>query len=153
MYMKKPLILFLLVAFATLSHAQVENPVKWSFTAKKIKANTYEIHLTANVEEDWHIYSQTTPDGGPVATSISFTKNPLLALEGNVNEVGKLEEHMEPLFGVQVKQFSNKVDFVQKVTLKAAAKTAISGSVQFMVCNEKECMPPATVSFTLQLNQ
>ena len=152
MYMKKPLILFLLVAFATLSHAQVENPVKWSFTAKKIKANTYEIHLTANVEEDWHIYSQTTPDGGPVATSISFTKNPLLALEGNVNEVGKLEEHMEPLFGVQVKQFSNKVDFVQKVTLKAAAKTAISGSVQFMVCNEKECMPPATVSFNLQLN-
>ena len=130
---------------------QIQDPVKWTFTVKKIATTSYELHLTANIEDDWHIYSQTTPDGGPVPTTISFQKNPLVKVDGAVKEVGKMEEHMEPLFGVQVKQFSNKVDFVQKITLKAAAKTAISGTVNFMVCNERECMPPTTVSFSMQL--
>jgi thiol:disulfide interchange protein DsbD len=150
--MKKTFLLSLMIAIAALTHAQLENPVKWNFSVKKIKPNMYEVHLTATLEEEWHIYSQSTPQGGPVPTTINFTRNPLIVLEGTAKEVGKLEEHMEPLFGVEVRQFSNQVDFVQKVALKAPAKTAVSGTVNFMVCNNQECMPPTTVSFSLQLN-
>lgn len=144
----------LIISFITLSasvFAQIQNPVKWFFSSKQISAGKYEIHLTATVDMGWHIYSQTTPDGGPVPTAIVFTKNPLLTLGGAVKEVGKLEQHNEPLFGVDVKQFSNKVDFVQILTLKANVKTNATGTIEFMVCNDKQCLPPKTITFNIAL--
>lgn len=139
------------VVFCSLSFAQVKDPVHWSFSSKKINATTYEIHLAASIESGWHTYSQTTPEGGPIPTSITFTKNPLVTLTGSIKEIGKLEQHNEPLFGVDVKQFSNKVDFVQTIKLKATVKTNVTGSIEFMVCNDKECLPPKTEKFSIDL--
>ena len=150
--MKKLFAASFLLLFSNFLFAQiVENPVHWTATAKKISDKTYEVHLIANIEDGWHIYSQTTPTGGPIPTNISFTKNPLLVLEGNAKEMGKLEQHNEPLFGVEVKQFSDKVDFVQVVKVKANVKTSVSVSVEFMVCNDHECLPPSTKKFTVAL--
>jgi hypothetical protein len=149
--MKKVLLVLILSSILADCFAQSENPVKWDFSAKKINAITYEVHLTAKIEDEWHIYSQTTPDGGPVATSISFDKNPLLTLDGAIKESGKLEEHFEELFGVQVKQFAYKVDFIQTIKLKSSVKTNVTGSVEFMTCNDHQCMPPKTVKFNISL--
>lgn len=149
--MKKTILFFALALMVKISFAQVQDPVKWSFSAKKISAGTYEIHLTATIDKGWHTYSQSTPDGGPIPTSVNFNKNPLLTMDGVVKEVGKLEQHNEPLFGVEVKQFSNKVDFVQSVKIKGNAKTSVTGSVEFMVCNDKQCLPPKTEKFSVSL--
>ena len=150
--MKKLFVAGLLLCCSGFLYAQILDPVSWTATSKKINDKTYEIHLTANIQNGWHTYSQTTPDGGPIATSLSFTKNPLLTMEGSAKEVGKLEKHFEPLFGVDVKQFSNKVDFVQLVKLKAPVKTSLNVAVEFMVCNDKECLPPKTEKFSVALN-
>ena len=148
--MRKILFLLLLsVPFA--SFAQMQNPINWSFSSKKIGEGKIEVHLTATIQRGWHTYSQTTPDGGPAPTSITFNRNPLLTMQGSAQEVGKLEQHNEPLFGVDVKQFSNKVDFVQVFSLKASAKTAITGSVEYMVCNDKECLPLKDVKFSVAI--
>ena len=149
--MKKLVVLFSFFLIGSNLFAQMKSPVKWGLTAKKIKVNIYEVHITAEVEADWHIYSQFTPDGGPVATKFTFTKNPLLTLQGAVKEIGKLETHHEKLFGVDVKQFSKKVEFVQLVKVKAAVKTNLAGSIEFMVCNEKQCLPPTTKDFSISL--
>ena len=149
--MRKPVLLLATVLLATLCFAQVKNPVKWSFTTKKINPTSYEVHLTAMLDNGWHLYSQSTPDGGPVPTAIAFTKNPLVTLDGTAKEVGKLEQHFESLFGVDVKQFSRKVDFVQTVKLKAGVKTTLNGTIDFMTCNDHECLPPSTQKFSLEL--
>ena len=73
-------------------------------------------------------------------------------MEGPAKEVGKLEQKHEELFGVDVKQFSNKVVFVQTVKLKAKAKTAVSGTIEFMTCNNRECLPPKEEKFSVALN-
>jgi thiol:disulfide interchange protein DsbD len=152
--MKKLFVAAFLLLFSNFLFAQiVKSPVEWTATSKKIADKTYEIHLTANINQGWHIYSQHTPEGGPVPTSISFTKNPLLTHQGNTKEIGKLEQRHEPLFGVDVKQFSNKVDFVQVVKLKANVKTSVDVSVDFMTCNDKLCLPPSTKKFTVALNK
>ena len=150
--MKKFALVFLLIVITGHAFSQVKSPVKWSFASKKINETTFEVSLTATLDAAWHIYSQTTPEGGPSATAISFTKNPLVTLDGEVKEVGKLEQKHEELFGVDVKQFSNKVIFVQSVKLKAKAKTAINGTIEFMTCNNKECLPPTTQKFSVTLN-
>lgn len=149
--MRRTLIAIIAILFSVACFAQVKSPVKWNFSSKKMDATTYEVHLTATLEVGWHMYSQTTPDGGPVATSIEFIKNPLLLIDGPAQEIGKLEQRHEELFGVDVKQFSNKVDFVQTVKIKGKAKTAINGTIEFMTCNDRECLPPSSQKFSVAL--
>src|SRR4051812_23222335 len=110
--MKKICFILLLLVVGTHGFSQVKDPVKWSYSVKKIDASTFEINITAILESGWHIYSQTTPDGGPSATLITFTRNPLLQLDGSAKEIGKLEQKHEELFDVDVKQFSGKVSFI-----------------------------------------
>jgi thiol:disulfide interchange protein DsbD len=150
--MKKYLLSGFLLLCVNLLFAQIQNPVSWTTSYKKINDKTYEIHLTANIDNGWHIYSQNTPEGGPIPTSFTFTKNPLITMEGKAKEIGKLEQHVEPLFdSINVKQFSNKVDFVQLVKLKAPVKTSVNVAVEFMVCNDKQCLPPKTEKFSVAL--
>jgi thiol:disulfide interchange protein DsbD len=149
--MKKLIVFVLSLVSVQLVNAQIQDPVKWSFSAEKVGGSTYEVRLTATLEEGWHVYSQTTPDGGPIPTSIEFTKNPLVTLDGTTKEVGKLHQKHEPLFGVDVKQFDNKVVFVQKVKVKGNAKTTVTGTIEFMTCNDRECLPPKTQKFSIAL--
>ena len=147
----KKIILAVTLLF-TVAMAYGQSPVKWSYKVQKIKDKIYEIHLEAFMDNEWHIYSQTTPEGGPIPTAFSFSKNPLVIFEGNIKEVGKLEEHFEPLFGVKVKQYSDKVEFIQTIKLKATVKTAVNGYIEFMACNDAECMPPAKQAFSVNVD-
>lgn len=130
---------------------QAQDPVKWTFSSKKIDDKTYEVHLTATVQSPWTIYSQTTPEGGPLPTSFTFSKNPLLILSGKVKEVGTLHKKHEEVFGVDVFYYKDKVDFVQVVKLKTKAKTNLSGKLEYMACDEEQCLPPKEVSFSISL--
>jgi thiol:disulfide interchange protein DsbD len=147
--MKKIAVLGLSLIALNFVKAQIKDPVKWNFSAVKKNTTTYEVHLTGTIDAGWHVYSQTTPAGGPVATTVSFTKNPLLTLDGTAKEVGKLEQKHEPLFGVDVKQFSGKIDFVQTIKVKGNIKTSLNGTIDFMTCNDHECLPPKTQSFSI----
>ena len=73
---------------------------------------------------------------------------------GKAKEVGKIEKMMDSNFGtpaIQVSYFSDKVQFVQTVTVKSVVKTNISGTVEYMVCNDSKCLPPVKKSFDLKL--
>lgn len=135
--------------------SQALNPVGWTYEAKKITADSYEIILTATVEHPWHIYSQNTAKGGPVATEIRFKPNPLVIVKkGKAKEIGKLEKTMDNNFGtkpIAVSYYSNKVVFVQSVKLKGNIKTNVSGIVEYMVCDDSRCLPPVKKSFDLKL--
>lgn len=153
--MKKLLLFFVALATVTLVSAQTTTrlkPYSWSYAAKKTATGTYEVHFMVDVNNPWHTYSQFTPDGGPVPTKFSFTKNPLYTLVGKVKENGDLKKKHEDVFGVDVEYFNGKVDFVQVVKVKGNAKTNFSGSVEFMVCNDKQCLAPATENFSIALD-
>jgi hypothetical protein len=147
--MKKAL--FALMGLVGVIVVYAQNPVKWDFWSKKLADKTYEIHLTPKVEGPWHIYSQTSPEGGALATKISFNKNPLASIEGKTKEVGKVISKYEEVFGVTVKYFEGKAEFVQMIKLKSNVKTNISGSIEFMACNNEQCLPPKTVQFSVAL--
>lgn len=135
-----------------LAAAVTAQPVQWTNTVKKTGPNTYELHLTATVQSPWHIYSQHTPDGGPLPTEISISKNPVILLDGPVKELGDMVTKREEVFGIDVMYFNSRVDFVQKVTTRANIKTNISGTIKYMVCNDRECLPPRSVPFQLAIN-
>lgn len=143
--------LIIIMISGTSCQAQMLDPVKWSFAATKKSEKSYEIRITANVQKPWHIYSQNTADAGPTPTKFTFKPNPLVTLNGNPKENGKLLSYFDKNFGVEVKYFGEKVEFVQIVTLKAAVKTNITGTVEYLVCNDATCLPPKKVSFDIKL--
>lgn len=148
--MKRLYTLILALFSATVLLAQSDKQVKWNFQAKKIAENTYEVHMTANINGNWHIYAQNGGEG-PVSTSFNFVKNPLLTVDGKVKEVGKMKKVFEEAFGSEVRYYEKSVDFVQVIKVKGKAKTNLAGKVEFMVCNEKECLPPSTVDFKIAI--
>jgi thiol:disulfide interchange protein DsbD len=84
---KLPLLLFSLVTGFTLL-AQSNKQVKWAFTSKKVAENTYEVHMTATINANFHMYAQNVGVEGPLPTAFVFTKNPLLQFDGKVKEIG-----------------------------------------------------------------
>ncbi len=149
--MQKITCFLIAAAFTMTSFAQMEKPVNWTFTAKKLPGNKYEISMTANLSKPWHIYSQNTPDGGPEPTKFTFSPNALVSLTGKTTEQGKLQKIHDKNFGVDVLFYSNKVNFVQIVTVKGPIKTNISGNVYYMVCDDSKCLPPTEVPFNIAL--
>ena len=148
--MRKRVLLSALSLMSALS-AFCQQPVKWSFHSKKLSGLLYDIQMTAEIASPWHLYSQFTPEGGPLPTKISFNKNPFLLTEGLTREQGALQQKHEEVFGVDVKYFNNEVNFVQRVRLKKAIKTSMTGKLQFMVCNDQQCLPPTTIEFSVAL--
>ena len=146
----KTVLVFLLIGISAISAKAQLNPVSWSFSAKKIADKTYEIHLTATMQSGWHLYSQVQPeDAIAIPTDFKLNNNPLLSLEGKIKEVGKMEKFHDAKLEVSANQYAGKVDFVQVVKLKANVKTNLTGSVEYQTCDDKKCLPPKTVNFTI----
>ena len=150
LYMKKIFTAIFLLLFAGVANAQINNPVSWTYTAKKIADKTYELHMTATIGGNWHLYAQDAGKG-PEPTTFVFTKNPLISFDGKVKEIGKLEKSFDKNFNSVLKYYGRKVDFVQKIKVKSAIATVVKGTVNFMVCNDRQCLPPRDVPFTINV--
>ena len=70
--MKTKILLLFLIISTSLS-AQILEPVTWSITENKTSDNTIEIRYKATIENGWHLYSNELPDGGPLATEVTYT--------------------------------------------------------------------------------
>ena len=151
--MNRIITVFILLFNSSFAVAQVISPVQWTFTSIKVTENEYEIRLTANVQNGWHIYSQNQPtDAINIPTEILFNKNPLIVLDGKARETGNMEKFTDKRLGISANQYSGKVEFVQKVKIKAKVKTNISGSVEFQTCDDKKCLPPKKLVFNVALS-
>jgi len=151
MMMKK---IFSILAVLCISYsvsAQIQDPVDWSYSVKKVSADTYTFTATANIEGDWHIYSQTTGKGGPVPTKINFNKNPLVTIVGATKEIGKVQQVYDDLFKTTVRFIGETATYTQTFKVRGGIKTNISGFVAYMVCDDRQCLPPSKKTFDLKL--
>jgi hypothetical protein len=150
LYMKKIILGIFLVLFAGFANAQINNPVIWTYSATKVADKTYELHITATITGNWHLYAQDAGEG-PEPTTFRFTPNPLISFDGKVKEVGKMEKSFDKNFNSVLKYYAKKVDFVQKVKVKSSIATIVKGTVNFMVCNDRQCLPPRDVPFSINV--
>ena len=149
--MKRVILIAFLFA-GTVCYSQKSDPIKWTYSSKKISDNTYELYMTATLSYGWHVYSQKqSKDAIAPPTVIKFKKNPLVSIDGKVKESGKVEKKTEPVTDVEVWQYSTQVDFIQTVKLKARVKTNLTGTIEYMVCTDERCLPVKTISFNVKL--
>lgn len=129
-----------------------QDPVHWTYTAKKIADKTYELHITAAIDGGWHIYAQEQPkEAISQPTTITFTKNPLVTLTGKAKEMGDKKTQSIPDVGITQYMYEGKVDFVQVVKLKSAVNTSVAGTIEFQACTEEMCLQPKSVPFKIDV--
>ncbi|HZF66255.1 MAG TPA: protein-disulfide reductase DsbD domain-containing protein [Chitinophagaceae bacterium] len=142
---------FIIVLLGFVSSTFAQNDlVNWKFVSNKISGEMYEIRLEATVKKGWHIYSQN-PGEGPLPTAVSFKKSPLIILDGSLKEVGSIKKEHSEVFNSEIRYYENTMVLIQRVRLKASVKTAVNGSINYMVCSNKQCLAPRTKEFTVSI--
>jgi len=148
--MKKITIATLILGcFVCTAKAQILTPVKWSYGEKMLNKTDAVIFLKATIDDGWHLYSQTVPDGGPTKTTISFNPAKNYTLVGTTQEPKPITRIEKVFDGMKVSFFENSVVFQQKIKLKSAAPVTVKGSIEFMTCDDHQCIPAATVPFSV----
>ncbi len=141
------LVLSLLLFTALGAFAQLEDPVSWSYVAKKTSPTEATVYIKASLEDKWHIYSQTTKPGGPTRTVFTFSPSKDYTLVGKTIEPKPISK-FEKVFNMTVPYFENEVVFQQKVKLKKGT-TVVKGKVEYGVCDDKSCLPPTEIAFSV----
>lgn len=132
--------------------SQIYDPVTWTFGYEKTGDNSYAIVFTAEIEKGSHIYAMDIPEGGPIPTSFSFNEPADFTLDGKTFEVTQPEELMDEAFGFRIKSFSDVAEFRQLVS-SAKPSFTVSGTVNFMSCNNTTCSPPKDVEFSVSIGE
>lgn len=152
----KNFVLALIAAFSFNSlHAQPPGvqgspePVSWSVHATAVDG-AWELAFKATIEHGWSVYSQNNyGDMGPWPTSILVDALPGVTTVGKVTETGdKVVEGMDEVFGMEVKKFKGSATFTQRVKLDDPS-LPVSGSFEYMTCNDEMCLPPTTVFYRI----
>lgn len=130
--------LYTLIAFLVLTNvnAQVKNPVKWTTKTEKVSDDEFNLVMSGVIEEGWHVYSQFTPEGGPLPIVITFKDQ-----KGNYLLVGKAKESpykkaYNDVFEVDEYYFEKKVTVTQKVKVTNPKIKNIKLNFEYQVCKE-----------------
>ena len=131
----KTILLFLFFFAFAKGNAQILEPVKWTSKIEK-KGNNAVLIFDAVIEKDWHMYSQFTPEGGPLALEITFKNQ-----KGNYELVGKAKEgktktSFNDVFGVDETYFEGKAHVEQEIKIINPNLKMVDVDFDFQVCKE-----------------
>ncbi len=134
--MKKIFYLLLLGFVFVKVQAQIINPVKWEPRIEKKSTSEYVLTFNGNIEAGWHVYSQFTPEDGPLPAEFIFHDN-----KSNYEFIGKATEsetkrEFNEIFGVDEIFFSDKVTFTQLIKQINPEKEIIQVELSYQVCKE-----------------
>lgn len=150
--MKKILCLLCIVVAAVLStSAQApEKPIRWRVTSKMTSATEGVVTLRPICNEGWHIYGTEEVNGGPVPTSFSFEGSQGIEFVGGVMPSTAPTRKFQEMFGAELSYWDGTVTFMRKFRLKDAAKAVVVGKIRYMGCDDHQCIPPQTYTFSVK---
>jgi len=150
--MKKIIALTLLLFTSFFTFSQIYEPVQWSTSVEKLTDSEFDLVVKAAIDDGWHLYSQIIPDGGPIPTTFNFKSSEKEYQLIDKTVEGEGHEDFDKVFEMDIKYFENEAVFKQRIRLLKAGKTVVNGTVEFMVCDDTNCLPPTEVeiNFTVE---
>ncbi len=149
--MKK--IILLLIAFLAFANgnAQILDPAKWTTKIEKKSDTRYLLIFNAVIDNEWHLYSQFTPDGGPLPLEIIFKNQ-----KGNFKLIGKAKESktrtaFNDIFEVNETFFEKKAQIQQEIELTNTKLTEVKVDFNYQVC--KDVCINVEKNFTVKIPQ
>jgi thiol:disulfide interchange protein len=132
---------------------QIEDPITWKSSISKTGEEEYEIVIEADLEDEWHVYSQFMEmlDEGPLSTYITFETGSNFELVGIAEETGAHTVY-EEVWKADISYFEKHAIFTQKIKRLSNLVDTIKGNVNFMICRDTECLAPTDYSFQLSVS-
>ncbi|WP_055095280.1 protein-disulfide reductase DsbD family protein [Flavobacterium aquidurense] len=148
--MKNIIITFMLLLSCSI-FGQMYNPVKWTTAVEKISDKEYILKAQAIIQSGWHLYGQYIEEGGPSPTAFTFKNNPKkFELIGKTTE-DKGHETVDKIFDMKIKYFEGKAVFAQKIKFTSDEIVNIAAEVEFMVCDDSNCLPPSSEELSFKI--
>ena len=153
--MKKLLVIISFLFVGVFTNAQIIDPVIWEFSQSMISDSEVELQFKASIEKHWHLYSQFTGqyynDEGPIPTSFVFKESDFFIKKDSVIEEPPIEDY-DPIWEETLKYYEGEVTFRQKIKLITKDPFNITGEINFMLCDEVQCVFPMPVPFSFNIN-
>lgn len=145
----KKLLLSLLLLVSFFGNAQIFNPVKWKTKIVQKSDTEYELVMDATIENEWHIYSQHTPEGGAQPASFEYKD-----AKGNYTLVGKTVEGpykkvFNDIFEVDEYYFAKTAQFKQVVKVTNNKLKEIKVYIEYQACKEQCIQQDQTFTFVI----
>ena len=142
---------FALIAliFGFFGNAQIINPVQWKTKVVQKSATEFELVMDATIENEWHMYSQFTPENGPLPTVFDYKNS-----KGNFDLVGKTKESpykkvYNDIFEVDEYYFAKTAQFKQVIKVTNPKLKEVKVYVEYQVCKEQCIQQDAAFTFKL----
>jgi thiol:disulfide interchange protein DsbD len=129
--------------------AQILEPVKWKFE-NHINGDELLITYTATIDEGWHLYDQNLPANGPISTRFIIENAENVEVNNLVTCEQNPIEKKEEMFNMILRWYEKKVVFKQKMKTTSKDYYAINGYVEFMACDNANCLPPTKIPFSIK---
>lgn len=126
------------------ARAQMVDPVHFTSELKVGSDGTGEIVFTGNIDPGWHVYSTDLGSDGPIAATFNAVKMDGVEVVGKLKPVGAEVKKFDPLFGMDLKYFEKRAQFVQKVRF-TKPDYAIDCYLEYGACSNEACLPPSSV--------
>ncbi|HIK62696.1 MAG TPA: hypothetical protein EYG01_01670 [Flavobacteriales bacterium] len=150
--MKKILVIFFTL-ISVITSAQILDPVSWSFTQQQLSDNEIELQFNASIEDHWHLYSQHLPEGIDAYPTefIFITKEGYQLVDGMI-EPEPIREADPNFDNIILPYFEGEIFFSQKIKILTSNPFTIKGEINFMSCDESQCVFPMPVQFSFNIN-
>jgi DsbC/DsbD-like thiol-disulfide interchange protein len=137
--------------FSLFAGVSAGSPVAWSFGSNSTDDGKVMIILTAQLEDGWHIYATDLPnDEGPLPTEFRFIPSEAWEVTIPLTEPEPVEEY-DPNFATIVRHHSGTPRYTMLVERVNGDPFTVQGEVEYMVCNDRTCLPPVVVPFTIEV--
>ncbi len=139
--------------FGTFALGQNEATFQLKVEGKFAPGEEAKAILEAEIEDGWHLYAMSQPDGGPVPTSIAVAENPVFAEAGPAMEP-EPDTKFDQNFGIDTHYFEESVEFTVPFKVSATASPGNYGlpvKVRFQICSDTLCLAPQTQTVTAQV--
>lgn len=129
---------------------QIIEPVSWKTSVQRADDGSVQLIADATIEGNWHMYSRSSGEDGPIPTTFTFTANPRLTLKGEWSEP-KAHKEFSKQFNMELAYFEHKARFIQKATVTGPGALSVEAEVSFQVCNDEMCLFPEYIPLTFKI--
>ena len=146
--MKKFVTLLMLTFLALAVQAQILTPVKWNIKLEDSDSAEKTLVFSAKLDAGWHLYDMNLPEGGPISTSFSFENLKGAKAIGTPIASKEATTVFDEQFQMELRWFAGEVSFRQKIEVTDPKHLQVNGYVEYMACNDENCLPPEQEEFT-----
>ncbi|MFQ5572252.1 MAG: protein-disulfide reductase DsbD domain-containing protein [Rhodothermales bacterium] len=145
----------------SLAQAQDVGPatdyVSWTVTAvpsSVAAGETARLYFRASIDAGWKMYALDSPKPSR-AVSVRFDELPAgLAVQGDMQQDGAKQGY-DPNFKIDVSYFEKEAELWTDVAVApdaAPGSVTVGGKINFMICNDRMCLPPVNVPAEVHLD-